>query len=129
MPVKVIHPSFWVAAGGALGAVMRYWLVLAIGRLMPTRFPWGTFCVNMLGCWLIGLVAAVLLQHTDQSGIWKSFLIVGCLGGFTTFSAFSYEWLQLMQDSMSVEALFYLIATVVVTLLATWLGFRLGSRF
>src|ERR1700722_13459675 len=89
-----------VAAGGALGSLARFWLASAMTALTGPRFPWGTLLINVLGSFIIGLVAAVTLtpvrvaMHPDL----RVFLMVGVCGGFTTFSAFSLQTLELMQS-------------------------------
>ena len=96
-----MYNLFSIAAGGALGAVSRYLVSRAISaggsRSGAVLFPWGTFAVNMTGCFLIGLVA-VLAEKTEMDPRLRSFVSVGFLGAFTTFSTFSLETLNLLKD-------------------------------
>jgi fluoride exporter len=86
----------WVAAGSAIGGVLRYGTSAAVSAALGARFPWGTFAVNALGSLLIGMLAVWI---STRSPAWpaREFLLIGVLGGFTTFSSFSLEVLQLLQ--------------------------------
>lgn len=93
--------SHWllVAAGGAIGACLRY----SVSLLWPMqavvgRFPWATFAVNVLGCALAGLIYAWLQRAPEQREAWRLLLMVGVMGGFTTFSAFGLETFQLIRQ-------------------------------
>lgn len=114
----------WVAVGGGLGSVLRF---AAVAWLTPTAdgvFPWGTFAVNLVGSFLIG----VLSELTHPTGSWlgslpaREFLIVGVLGGFTTFSAFSWQTLTLLQENQFAKAALYAGLSVALCVLAAGLG-------
>jgi CrcB protein len=117
-----------VAAGGALGSLARFWLAAGMAELTGPRFPWGTLLINVLGSLVIGLVAAVTLtparvaMHPDL----RVFLMVGVCGGFTTFSAFSLQTLELMQAGDIAPAAGYIVGSVVLCLAAVWSGWLLG---
>lgn len=117
-----------VAVGGALGSVMRFWLTGAVMVLTGPRFPWGTLLINVLGSCLIGLVAGVTLTpvrvalHPDI----RIFLMTGVCGGFTTFSAFSLQTLELMQTGEVVPAFGYAVGSVVLCVIFTYCGWLLG---
>ena len=89
---------FAVALGGAVGALSRYGLVLAMARLGAGSFPWATLTANVGGSFLIGLIWTLLEQKSLLDSPWRALLVVGLLGGFTTFSSFSLETLTLMQQ-------------------------------
>lgn len=118
-----------VACGGALGSLARFWLAAAVTMLTGPRFPWGTLLINVLGSFIIGLVAGVTLtparvpMHPDL----RVFLMVGVCGGFTTFSAFSLQTLELLQSGDVWPASGYIVASVVVCLVAVWGGWLLGQ--
>ena len=98
---------FAVAAGGALGATGRYLVGKLMLNLMGPGFPWGTFTVNIIGSFFIGFIVELMAIRFNLSHEWQGFLVIGILGGFTTFSAFSLEvGLMLEKDQFSVAALY-----------------------
>ncbi len=109
-----------VGLGGAAGSVMRYAFYVLINT---KQFPWATLAVNILGSFIIGLVMATSLRDDQFLNNWKLFLATGVCGGFTTFSAFSYENLSLLQSEKYVTALLYIMASIVFSMVAVWLGF------
>ena len=117
-----------VAAGGAIGSLARFWLAAAMTALTGPRFPWGTLLINVVGSAIIGVVAAVTLHparvamHPDL----RVFLMVGVCGGFTTFSAFSLQTLELVQSGDVWPAAGYIAGSVVFCLGAVWAGWLLG---
>ncbi|SFH30285.1 fluoride efflux transporter CrcB [Pontibacter chinhatensis] len=110
-----------VGIGSFMGGVARYLLSLFIQTRSGAAFPFGTLGVNILGCFLIGLVVAVLSRGT-LAPEWRPFLVTGILGGFTTFSAFSMESVYLLQAEQYGQAILYILASVVLGLLATFAG-------
>ncbi|WP_038049696.1 fluoride efflux transporter CrcB [Thermus caliditerrae] len=115
-----------VALGGALGSALRYGLGAWVQALAGPSFPYSTLLINALGSFLIGVVIRLSLEGA-LSGEGRLFLAVGVLGGFTTFSTFSYETLALLQDGEVGRALVYVLASVVLGLLLVLLGYRLGG--
>jgi CrcB protein len=117
-----------VAIGGALGSMARFWLTGAMTTLTGPRFPWGTLLINVLGSFVIGLVAGITLtpvrisMHPDI----RIFLMTGVCGGFTTFSAFSLQTLDLLQTGNVVPAFGYAIGSVILCVVATYCGWLLG---
>ncbi len=113
-----------VALGGALGAVARYLVSLAVSSAPGSGFPWATLTINLAGCLGIGFAWAHW-SHSLWFNDWgRAFLVVGVLGGFTTFSAFSFETLMLADAGRWGTAAAYVMASVVGCLLAAWLGRR-----
>lgn len=112
----------FVAAGGALGASARYLVGVASGRLLGFGFPWGTLTVNILGCFIMGLLIEAMALRWTVSNELRAFLTVGLLGGFTTFSAFSTDFALLVERNAYVGAGFYLIASVAVSIAALFAG-------
>ena len=108
--------------GGGLGALARYALAVALPRA-EMGFPWATFMANVVGALLIGAIAGALMERTGARAFW----IVGLLGGFTTFSAFSLEALQLIEQRQIVLALTYILGSVALGLLACVAGLRVSS--
>ena len=113
-----------IAVGSALGGMARYWLGGVIGSWSGPGFPWGTLLINVTGSFVIGLFAAM----TGPGGRWivaddwRQFVMVGICGGYTTFSAFSLQTLQLMQDGRWLPAGLYIAASVALCLIGVWLG-------
>lgn len=123
--------SAWVLLGSALGGLGRYWLGLWIGGITGPGFPWATLLINVVGSFVIGLVAA----GTATRG-WamppldlRAFVMVGLCGGFTTFSSFSLQTLELLQAGRQGAALAYTGTSMAVCLLAVWAGSNLGRAW
>ncbi|MBX7150078.1 fluoride efflux transporter CrcB [bacterium] len=110
--------------GGGIGAVSRYALQGAVYRFTDASFPYGTFIVNVLGCFLIGLFAGASEKFIIDSQ-WRVFLTIGLLGGFTTFSSFGYETFALFRDGEIFFAMVNMIGSMIIGLLAVWFGFFL----
>nr|WP_324259650.1 fluoride efflux transporter CrcB [Cellvibrio fontiphilus] len=118
-----------IALGGALGSVLRFAAVGYLTPLLGIRFPLGTFIVNIVGSFLIGVAYVLLVEKTALSVEWRLFFITGVLGGFTTFSAFSLEMLQLWQSGYVLNALIYASSSVIVGLLMAFSGMALTQKF
>ena len=112
-----------IAIGGALGSISRYGCQKWIYQVYPHPFPFGTFVVNIAGSFLVGIFFGLAEKGDLMSADWRLFLITGFCGGFTTFSAFSYETLSLFRNGEVAHALLYTFASVALGLLAVWLGF------
>ena len=118
----------WIALGSALGGAGRYWCSGVIARHIGETFPWGTLTVNVVGSLLIGLLATVsepdgrLLMSTTL----RQFFMIGVFGGFTTFSSFSLQTLNLVRDGQWVPASLYILGSVALCLVGVWLGHALG---
>ena len=111
-----------VGLGGAAGSMLRYVFYLFI---TTKQFPFATFAVNIIGSFIIGLVLALSLKDQSFNNNWKLFLATGICGGFTTFSAFSLENITLLQNEKYFTALIYIVASIVLGIVAAWLGFKL----
>lgn len=114
--------------GAALGGAARYVVATLIAERFVSRYPWGTFIVNLTGCFLIGFVSTMLIERAQQPTNWSLFLITGVIGGYTTFSAFGWETLQLNRQSEYLLALAYAVSSVVCGYLAVWLGVVIARR-
>ena len=112
----------FVAAGGALGAAARYIVGVGSGRLLGFGFPWGTLTVNVLGCFLMGLLIEAMALRWSVGNELRAFLTVGVLGGFTTFSAFSVDVALLVERHAYTTAGFYLAASVGLSIAALFIG-------
>jgi fluoride exporter len=118
----------WIAVGSALGGVARYWCSGVAARLFGETFPWGTLLVNVTGSFIIGLFATLtspdgrIFAGTNT----RQFIMMGLLGGFTTFSSFSLQTLALAQNNQLLQAGGNIVASVVLCLAAVWLGHLLA---
>lgn len=118
-----------IGLGAAIGGMGRYWCNGAAARFLGDTFPWGAYTVNVLGSFVIGLFAALtgpegrLLAPVST----RLFVTVGLCGGFTTFSTFSLETLNLLRDGQFGKASFNVAATVISCLLGVWLGWLLAT--
>ncbi len=115
-----------VLAGGALGSGARYLTVTVTAGWLGTQFPWGTLGVNIAGSFLIGLIATLADEGGAIGPQARAFLIVGILGGFTTFSSFSLETVRLTEDRALLQAAGYVALSLALGLGATVLGIALG---
>jgi CrcB protein len=125
-----MQASLWVAFGGALGSVGRYWTALWVARLVGETFPWGTLLINVLGSFVIGLVATLTLTEgaLPASMNARLFVMAGICGGYTTFSAFSLQTLALARAGHWFWALGYVGSSVVLCLASVTAGHMLALR-
>jgi len=122
----VIKILLAIGTGSFIGGVFRYLLAQFVQTKFTPIFPFGTFAVNVIGCFFIGLVFE-LSYKTNLTQEWRMFLITGLLGGFTTFSSFSNETISLLREGQLSYAILYIIASVMLGLLATFLGIVLAK--
>lgn len=117
-----------VLAGAGLGGLARYiagnWIMAKYGG----RFPLGTFVVNVTGSFLIGVLMTILTERLHPHPHWRLFLVVGILGGYTTFSSFEYDAYETIRDGAHWMAMLYLIGSVLVGYIGVWTGVLLAAR-
>lgn len=111
-----------ISLGAVIGALSRYYLMQLTGNALGHAFPWGTLLINASGCFLMGVVVALLSQKLNLSPELKAFVTVGFLGSFTTFSAFSFDAVQLMERDQYFVVGAYIILSVVVSISLLLLG-------
>ena len=111
-----------VGVGGFLGSVFRYLVTILLARQFTTSFPLGTLTVNIVGCFLIGVLFALSEKGNLLTPEWRIFLTTGFCGGFTTFSTFSYESIRLLQDGEILYLSLNVIVSVVIGFASTYLG-------
>ena len=116
-----------VAIGGALGAVSRYSLGMLVAQFWKDPFPLGTWLINTSGSFAIGLCLTLLKQWKTTSSVWHLAISIGFIGAFTTFSTFEYEIWQLIESGQSGRASFYALASLIIGLLAVFVGVAVGS--
>lgn len=115
-----------VMAGGALGAGGRYWMGGLLLRRIGDGWPWGTLAVNLFGSFAIGFLAIWLEGRGPPALYWRAFLIVGFLGGLTTYSALMLELLLMARTERTLALFGYLTTTLVAGVVLVWLGVRVG---
>jgi len=115
-----------IGVGGAIGALARYLLGGAVHRGMPGFFPYGTFVVNLLGCVVFGAIAGLAESRFVIGPIVRAFLLIGVLGGFTTFSSFTYETFELVRSGQLGAAAINVAGQVGLGFLGLWAGFGLA---
>lgn len=117
-----------IAAGGAVGALMRFWVSNGIYALLGRGFPYGTLAVNLLGSFVMGWLYILFLERMSVSPEWRGALLIGLIGAFTTFSTFSIETLNLVEQAEYAKAGLNVILSVVACLFACWGGIILGRQ-
>ena len=117
---------FWVAAGGALGASLRF-VSSSFFNLFFPNLPIGTFFVNVLGSFIIGLLINALEMRSSSEFFIKYFLIVGVLGSYTTFSSFSYEVIELYNNKKLLLSIIYILASVFSCIVAAYAGYSINK--
>lgn len=117
-----------IAGGGAVGAVMRFWLSSWVYSLLGRDFPYGTLAVNLLGSLLMGLCFVLFIERLMAGAEWRVLIMVGLLGAFTTFSTFSIETLNLLEDGEIAKALANVLLSVGLCVVATWIGVMAGRQ-
>src|SRR6266849_4840885 len=124
-----MESDIWVAVGGALGTTGRYWLSGLVARTIGETFPWGTLIINVTGSFVIGFFAAL----TGPDGrlfvgsTSRQFVMIGICGGYTTFSSFSLQTLNLMNDGEWLYASANIVLSVALCLIAVWAGYMLAA--
>ncbi len=123
----------WIALGGAVGSVARFWVSNMVTVRVGQSFPWNTLVVNVTGSFLIGLLAVLAgaegrLQPPARA-LAVQFLMIGLCGGYTTFSTFSLQTLAMMQEGRWLPAFGNMVLSIALCLLGTWLGWAAGQMF
>jgi len=117
-----------IAVGGGIGSVARYLLTLWCERLLGEDFPYGVFLANIIGSFAIGICFVFLLERAVLPELARSLLMVGFLGGFTTFSAFSLQTISMLQSGRWPEAMIYVFGSVLLSLFGAWAGIVLARQ-
>ena len=116
-----------IALGGALGSIARYWVGSTIGSRMGSRFPYGTFVINMTACIIIGFSVTWLSKRVELSPAWRYLIPVGFIGAYSTFSTFEWETLFTLRSGAFAIAALYAIGSLVLGLAAVWCGAQLAD--
>lgn len=115
----IMKPLLIIGSGGAIGSICRYLMTIFVSRYVTILFPMGTFLVNLSGCFIIGLLYGIASRYAWLSLEWRLFLITGICGGYTTFSSWSWESVQLFRQGSYTYFFMYVLGSVVLGLLAT----------
>ena len=117
-----------IAAGGAIGALLRFWMSSGVYAMLGRGFPYGTLAVNVLGSLLMGYLYIVMIERLALSAEWRAFALVGLLGAFTTFSTFSIETLNLLEQADYGKAAGNMLLSVVACVAAAYAGVMLARQ-
>ncbi len=117
-----------IAGGGAIGALLRFWISNGVYNVMGRDFPYGTLVVNIIGSFAMGIGFILLVERAALAPEWRAFLLVGLLGALTTFSTFSIETLNLIEAGALTKAVINMVGSVLVCVVAVWGGVLLARQ-
>lgn len=120
---------FFIAVGGALGSLARYLVGVAVTDRMGSKFPYGTFVINITACLIIGFSLAFLGRRAELSAAWRFLIPVGFVGAYSTFSTFEWETFSNLQTGAFLTASLYVVLSIVLGLAAVWCGVLLARAF
>lgn len=118
-----------IALGGAVGSLLRYWMSGVVSVWLGRGFPYGTLTVNIVGCFFMGLLSVISVERLEEGSVLRAGILIGLLGGFTTFSAFSMETFNLIQQGALAKAAANILSSLFVCIAATWVGVVLAKQF
>ena len=118
-----------IAVFGAVGTLARYGLQGLVQVRAGSTFPWGTLLINLTGCFFLGLIGQMMLNRMMVSSEWRLAIAVGFFGGYTTFSSFGWEAAKMLESGEWLRAMTYVAASMLLGLLLSVVGIRLGNRF
>jgi len=117
-----------IAAGGAVGSVLRFWMSTWVHTFAGRSFPYGTLTVNVLGCLAMGFLFVLFVDRLSDNAVLRAGILIGMLGGFTTFSSFSIETLNLIEQGAWLKAVVNMTGSLLLCVAATWVGVILGRQ-
>ncbi len=123
-----MNQVFAIATGGAIGALLRYWTSIGVHSILGRAFPYGTLVVNVAGSLLMGFLFVLFMDRLNIGSEWRAAILIGLLGSFTTFSTFSIETLNLIEQGDLLKALLNILLSVGLCLGAAWLGIITGRQ-
>ena len=127
-PGRAVNQTLAIAAGGAAGAVLRFWMSNGVYAVLGRGFPYGTLAVNVLGSLLMGYLYIAMIERMGVGAEWRAFVLIGLLGAFTTFSTFSIETLNLLEQAEYAKAVANMVLSVLACLGATFVGVLLARQ-
>jgi CrcB protein len=116
-----------IAAGGALGSILRYWIGSTVSGRMGARFPYGTLIVNVTACLVLGFALTYFGKRADLSSAWRFFIPIGFIGAYSTFSTYEWETLSTLRSGAFLLAAVYAVGSLILGLAATWCGTALAD--
>ena len=116
-----------IALGGALGSIARFWMGSAVASRLGTKFPYGTFVINITACIIIGFSITFLGRHAELSPSWRFFVPVGFVGAYSTFSTFEWETFANLQTGAFLIAGSYVVLSLILGLIGVWCGVLLAK--
>ena len=117
-----------IAAGGAVGSLLRFWMSNWVHSFSDRSFPYGTLAVNVLGCLIMGFLFVLFIDRLSDNPVLRAGILIGILGGFTTFSSFSIETFNLIEQGATAKAAANMAASLILSVGATWLGVILARQ-
>ena len=118
---------FLIAVGGALGSMARYWVGSMVANRMGTKFPYGTFVINITACGIIGFSLTLLARRADINPAWRFLVPVGFIGAYSTFSTYEWETLSTLRSGAFFLASLYAVSSLILGLAAVWGGSMLAE--
>jgi CrcB protein len=122
-----VQKYFYIALGGSLGSLARYWVGSTVANRMGTRFPYGTFVINITACIVIGFSLTFLSKRSELSPTWRFLVPVGFVGAYSTFSTFEWETYSSLQTGAFLIAGLYVVLSFVLGLVGVWCGVLLAK--
>jgi len=117
-----------IGIGGALGSLLRFWISTWVHSFAGRAFPYGTLVVNVLGCLAMGFLFVLFLERLSDNAVLRAGVLIGVLGGFTTFSSFSIETFSLIETGELTKAVLNMLGSLILCVGATWIGVILGRQ-
>jgi CrcB protein len=124
-----LQKYLFIAIGGSLGSLARFWVGSTITSRMGTRFPYGTFVINITACVIVGFSLAFLGKRTEFNPAWRFLIPVGFVGAYSTFSAFEWETFSSLQTGAFLIAALYVVLSFLLGLVAVWCGVLIARVF
>jgi CrcB protein len=122
-----LQKYMYIAVGGALGAMARFWVGSTVADRLGTKFPYGTFVINMTACVVIGFSLTFLAKRTDLNPAWRFFVPIGFLGAYSTFSSYGWEAVSMLRNGEFSMAALYAFGSLFLGLVAVWCGILLAE--
>lgn len=119
----------YIALGGSLGSIARYWVGSTIASRLGTKFPYGTFVINITACVIIGFSLTYLNRRIELNPAWRFLVPIGFVGAYSTFSTYEWETLSTVRSGAFLEASLYAFSSLFLGLIAVWAGILIAERF